>query len=389
MLSVGKALTIKSLQLQGQKELQTLLAYQAYVFNNKNGGDPGDADIYQGLYNVEKQYGTYGYKLFSSHNGEIKSIAFVPGKNEFYSSGFDGKLIKWSFNGGDQTSQIIYSGPDIFEVLAISPDGSWLACGGRNSVITMMAADSGNDTQYELKGHLKQVNSLVFTDDGRYLWSASLDGKVLKWDIAARSPLEINTAGLQINSIDISSKNDWLAGISNEGKVEVWNITNPSDKFSVDLPGRIIKSLKFKPGGTTLALGCSDGYVELWDVRAKRKISGMNAHSAGVNAIRFNPVSDQMATAGNDRIIRIWDEEDLTDPPITLSDNEGYVMTIEFSPDGKMIVSGTYEGTANLIGRATDAEMLAKEISGLITRKLTPGEWSTYVGKDIDYENMQ
>jgi hypothetical protein len=64
-------------------------------------------------------------------------------------------------------------------------------------------------------------------------------------------------------------------------------------------------------------------------------------------------------------------------------------MTIEFSPDGKMIVSGTYEGTANLIGRATDAEMLAKEISGLITRKLTPGEWSTYVGKDIDYENMQ
>jgi hypothetical protein len=63
-------------------------------------------------------------------------------------------------------------------------------------------------------------------------------------------------------------------------------------------------------------------------------------------------------------------------------------MAIEFSQDGKMIISGTYEGSINLTGRATGADMLAKEIFGLITRKLTPEEWSMYIGKDIEYETL-
>src|SRR4030043_51730 len=64
MLSIGKSMSIKSLQVQGQKELQTLLAYQAYLFNIKNEGLENDADIYTGLYNVAKQYGGVTYKTF-------------------------------------------------------------------------------------------------------------------------------------------------------------------------------------------------------------------------------------------------------------------------------------------------------------------------------------
>lgn len=387
MLSIGKALSVKSLQLQDQKELQTLLAYQAYLFNATNGGNPGDADIYQGLYSVEKQYGSSGYKVFSGHSGEIKSIAFIPGKNEFFSSGFDGKLIRWTMDGRDPASQVVYPGPEIFEVVTVSTDGSLVACGGRNSVITVMSVNN-NEILYDLKGHLKQINSLVFSDDGRYLWSASLDGRIIKWDLQAKSPVDFNTGGILVNSLDVSSDNAWLTGISSDGKVEIWNIENPLDKLSIYPPGKIVKTIKFKPGGNTIALGCSDGYVEFWDVTTKSKISGINAHAAGVNAIRFNTSLNQVATAGNDRIIRIWDEKDLTAPPITIDDNEGYVMAIEFSQDGKMIISGSYEGAVNLTGRATGADIMAKEVSGLITRKLTAGEWSIYIGRDIEYENL-
>ena len=35
MLSVGKTVSVKSILLQGQKELQALLAFQAYLFNRK------------------------------------------------------------------------------------------------------------------------------------------------------------------------------------------------------------------------------------------------------------------------------------------------------------------------------------------------------------------
>ena len=138
MLSVGKTVSVKSVLLQGQKELQALLAFQAYLFNRKYNGPGNDADIYAGLYNVARQNGISQYKTFKGHNGDIRSIAFVPGKTEFFTSGSDGKVLKWSLDGPDKTFQVVYSGSDIIDVLAVSPDAGWLACGSENSSIKMI-----------------------------------------------------------------------------------------------------------------------------------------------------------------------------------------------------------------------------------------------------------
>ena len=386
MLSIGKSMSIKSMQVEGQKDLQTLLAYQAYLFNKKNGGLANDADIYQGLYNVAKQYGNANYKIFTGHTDEIKSIAFVPGKREFYTSGSDGKVLKWNLDSKDQNLQVIYSGTEIVEVLAVSPDAGWLACGGRNSVIRMIPVKGGNSLQYELKGHAGKIKSLVFSYDGKYLYSASLDGKVLKWDLSAKTSVNVNTSKMQINSVDVSSNGNYIAGVSDDGKVIVWNPEKNSDNFRIETAGKTIKTIRFRPEENTLAVGYTDGYVDLWDIIGRVKISEIKAHTAEVNDIRFNNRLSQMATASNDGTMKIWDTRDLTTPPINFTDNEGFVMVIEFSPDGQLIVSGTYEGTNNLVGRPTYVDLLAGDICSMITRNLTSDEWSTYVARDIEYE---
>jgi len=165
MLSIGKAMSIKSLQATGQRDLQSLLAYQAYLFNKNNGGLENDADIYAGLYNAAKLYGSSVYKSYKGHIGEVRGIAFVPGKNEFYSSGIDGKILKWSLDSKEQTLQVVYSGPDVIDVLAVSPDASWLACGSDNSTIRMIPLKP-NSIGYDLAGHKAGVKSLIFSYDG-------------------------------------------------------------------------------------------------------------------------------------------------------------------------------------------------------------------------------
>ena len=387
MLSIGKSMSIKSLQVQGQQDLQTLLAYQAYLFNKKNGGLENDADIYTGLYNVAKQYGGVTYKTFKGHTGAIKSIVYVPNRNQFYTSGEDGKVLKWDPNGKDQTFQVIYSGTDIIEILAINPDASWLACGSSNSSIRMIPL-KGNNIQYELAGHSGKIKSLIFSYDGKYLYSASLDGKVLKWDLAARTSTNITTGNIQITSIDISSNGNYLAGLSNLGNVIVWNPENNSDNFRIETSGRNIKILRFKPDDNILALGDINGNVELWDISTRKKISEVKAHNAQVNDIRFNPVLGQMATASNDKTLKIFNNiADLTEPPISFTDNEGWVLVINFSNDGRMVVSGSYEGVQNLIGRPSHADFMVTDICTLVTRNMTPDEWNTYVARDIPLEN--
>ena len=388
MLSIGKSMSVKSLQVQGQKDLQSLLAYQAYIFNKNNGGIENDADIYAGLYNVTKQYGNINYKSFKGHTGGIRSIAFVPGKREFFTSGYDGKVLKWSLDGNDQSLQIVYSGTDIIEVLAVSPDASWLALGSSNSAIKMVSL-KGN-AGYEMNGHTGNLKSLIFSFDGKSLYSASLDGKVFRWDISTHTSTNVTDGTMPVTSIDVSFNGKYLAGINSNGGVVVWNQENKSESFRIETTGKNIKVIRFNPENDILAIGDVSGNVELWDINLRKKLSEVKAHTAQVNDIQFNTKFRQMATASNDKSLKIFnlkDITDLTEPPLTLTDYDGFVMVIQFSPDGQIIVSGSYEDKENLISRPAHVDNMVKDICTLISRNMTQDEWNTYVGRDIPLEN--
>ena len=243
-----------------------------------------------------------------------------------------------------------------------------------------------NLTSFELRGHTGKIKSLIFSSDSKYLYSASLDGKVLKWDIAAKTSRNISTTILQIISIDVSSNGNYLAGISNDGKGIIWNPEKATDNFPIPPTGKIIKTVRFKPDENILAVGYTDGYVELWDIATKKKISQINAHTAEVNDIRFNNKYFQMATASKDGIIKIWDTRNFTLPPINFTDNNGFVMVLGFSPDGQLVISGTWEINNNLVGRPTYVDLMAQDICSSLTRNLTTDEWSTYVAPDVTYE---
>lgn len=385
MLAIGKSMSIKSLQVDGQKDLQTLLAYQAYLFNKKNRGLQNDADIYTGLYNVAQQYGNANYKTFR-HDG-IKSIAFVPGKREIYTSGDDHQIRKWTLDGNGQTYQVIYEGSEIIEVLAISPDASWLAAGSDKSSIRMIPL-RGNDLQYTLSGHTGNIRSLIFSFDGKYLYSAALDGKVIKWDLATRTSTDIGSGAGLITAIDISSRGNYLAGLNPEGNVILWNPESSSDNFRLPTNLKDIRTIRFKPDENTLAIGDVEGNVELWDVTTRKMISEVKAHTAPVLDIRFNPVLGQMATASRDNSIKIYNNlDDLTEPPITFTDQDaGFVLAVQFSSDGQLLVSGTYQPGQNLVVRPTNADLLARDMCDQVTRNMYPEEWNTYVARDLPPE---
>ncbi len=386
MLSLSKAMSVKSLQVSEQKDLQTLLAYQAYLFNSRNGGPMNDADIFAGLYNVNVQYGSTSYRSFKGHDGEIKSIAFNPGGSEVYTSGSDGKVLRWSLDDRDQTVQVLYSGGDIIDVLAVSPDAEWLACGSENSTIRMIPLME-KKVGYELKGHNGNISSLIFSYDGKYLYSAALDGKVLKWDMAARTSTNISDGSIQITSIDISSNGNFIAGISSNGKVILWDPEKKSDYFSLETGGKDIRVIRFNPENNQLAIGDVEGNVEIWDINRRERVNLIKAHTRQINDIRFNPTLKQMATASNDKTLKLFNIEDLTEPPVTFTDNDNaFVLVMEYSPDGKLLLSGAFEGNQNLVSRPTHVDYMVQDICSLVSRNMTQDEWNVYVARDIPLE---
>jgi WD40 repeat protein len=191
---------------------------------------------------------------------------------------------------------------------------------------------------------------------------------------------------MNITSIDLSTSNRYLAGISDQGNAMVWNPASNTEKLSIGSSGKKIRSIRFKPDEERIAVGYDDGMVELWDIALKKKVAEFQAHSGEINDIRFNARFAQMATAGNDGTLKLWDTSDLINPPVSFTDNEGLVIAFEFSPDGEVILAGSVGSQTKLKARPAYADSFAIDGCSYVTRNFTPDEWLAYVGKDISYE---
>ncbi len=75
MLSLARSLAVRSLNQTSDKDLQLLLAWQAFLFNNRNGGFAEDADVFSALYDVSKRYGNRFYARFSPDGADVTAMS--------------------------------------------------------------------------------------------------------------------------------------------------------------------------------------------------------------------------------------------------------------------------------------------------------------------------
>lgn len=384
MVSIGKTMAVKSVQSSGQGDLQGLLAYQAYIFNKRYGGKENDADIYLGLYHVGKTYDGSNYRQLNGHTGAVRSISFMPEENKFFTSGSDGKVISWNLANG--TPQIIFEDDQIMDIIITSQDGNLLACGSDKAEIRIFPAD-GAGMSFVLNGHSAKIKSLVFTPDNKYLFSSAIDGSLLKWDLDSKEYTELINEGGIANSLDVSPSGIYLAAAESNGEVQIWDIQTSEKLNTINSEKGLVNVVRFSEDGT-LAVGYENGDVDLWDIESTTITAEINGHNATVTDIRFNTKSKQMASSGLDGYVKLWNLDDLAEPPISLVDNGGMVLSISFSSDGKSIVSGSDAQTdeENLIVRPTHIDYMVSDICQIINRNFTNDEWKIYVGEDLGYE---
>ena len=98
-------------------------------------------------------------------------------------------------------------------------------------------------------------------------------------------------------------------------------------------------SLAFSPDGSILASGSEDDSIRLWNVSTGRYIGGLWEHEAGVETLAFSPDGTMLASGSRDDKIILWDME-TRDVIHTISEHEDDVWAVAFSPDGKILASG-------------------------------------------------
>lgn len=131
-----------------------------------------------------------------------------------------------------------------------------------------------------------------------------------------------------------------------------------------------VNSIAFSPDDALLASGSDDGFVRIWDLASGNFIAELSEVTASqVLSIAFSPDGQQLASGDHGTLnvsntIKLWEvasgEElfSLSLPTYGMVADPDAVWSVNFSPDGKLLASGSYSGVIKLWNAANGEEVM-------------------------------
>jgi WD40 repeat protein len=182
---------------------------------------------------------------FPGHTANVRGIAFSPDGKHFATSSWGGNVGR-TVNGAMRTEKLpnqvkiweTATGQERFTLsggglgVAFSPDGTRLASGSQEGLVTVWDASTGKEL-LTLRGHAGAVSSVAFSPDGDRIASASHDHTVKIWDAGTgQEVLALSGNDEPVESVAFSPDGRHLAsgsGLHGEpGQVNVWDADDHS-----------------------------------------------------------------------------------------------------------------------------------------------------------------
>ncbi len=229
--------------------------------------------------------------------------------------------------------------------IAYAPDGETLA------VASSIGVYLYRTTTFQPERFLPApawVWSVAYAPDGASLAAGMDDGRVRLWNLSdPAAPADIAAHSRPVRALAFSPDGSLLASGSQDGTARLWNHRTRTLQRTIQNGVGEIRSLAFSPEGNLLALAPEGRHVLIRRLRDGALVHILHGHRQAVRSVTFSSDGRWIASGGEDGRIVFW-RTGTEYPAKVLKDFMGIVSQVRFSPDNRLLASASWDGGIRL-----------------------------------------
>lgn len=297
-------------------------------------------------------------KSFKTHNSPVVAIHFSPQGDRIATASRDGTAKIWSLDGKELAT--LRGHQDWVMYVNFSRDGKSLITASRDQTAKLWNLQGGELAT--LQGHEDAVGSAVFSPDGKIIATAGWDRTVRVWNRQGEQLQVLHGHQDAVWGVSFNKDGKTLVSSGEDATVRLWNLQGLNigaditlQAWSKNLGEAASVSSNFSPNSQILGTTGRSNIATLWKLADEetgyiasplKHIASLQGHSDTLRSLEFSPDGKTVVTASRDKSVKLWNlaGKEL----VTLQGHNADVRNAVFSPDGQTIATASWDNTAKL-----------------------------------------
>lgn len=240
------------------------------------------------------------------HSFLASNAIFLPDQKRLATAAVDNSVRIWNIQTGTEHKRFEHTGRSA--AIDVSADSHFLITGSDKKTARIWNIDSGEMVK-ELKGHKSEVCAVAFSPDMRFCASGDVRGRCMLWNVKTGELIHrLDGHTRKIAALQFINDGNSLLTASGDNTVGHWDISTGKENQSLILkhPDAILSMSVFNDG-TQAVTSCADGLVRIWDIETPKIVRTIQPTNGLINSVSVSHDNKRLLTANvQQRVIQVW-----------------------------------------------------------------------------------